>query len=1041
MNLKSKFFLVSIILFFLPIQSKIEDYKGKTISKIQVYGLVNVSEIEVKENIPFKVNSVFQEEDVNFAIENLYKLGNFKNIKIYAKTLPDDTLQITIVVEELPKIKEIKIIGEEEIYEADLKTLLPIKEGDIFNQQDVKSGVEILKNKYLKEGYFLASVWYRVEEKDNEVTVIYYIDEGKNIPISKINIIGLKNLNPNDIIEVLEQKEEGIFEDGIFQESKFEEDKFRIVAYAKSKGYVNAEIDPEGTFYEIRWKNPKKPEEGRVVIVNYKLIEGEIRYFGGYSIEHDVEYINKEYNPPERKNKEKIRPVFEESALLSMLEFQPEDAGEVLDETKFFRDRNTLQQAYSSQGYVYAQIQPIYTHFPLNQETINRYRRCREITAPRNEEEKVCQYVAKSIDLEKLENLLKNDPKKEGIVLRHTHFIIRENNRAYIENIIIKGMKKTQEKVIRRELLIKEGQLFNSILVEKSRERIFNLGYFKEVNLEMRPGSDDKKMNLIISVEEQPTGTITMGGTYGTVSGFSVFTEITENNLFGTGQKISTKLQYGPTIRTISVSWTEPWFYEKCENITGRYWFLKQKTFDEAPDYRTLTLLIESFKSENLLLANSIELAIKEELQIKRWEDIPSEKVSIETLDKLKWIIRKKLSGFVLKEEECYRNIPRPWSLSLYGGFSSQRNETTALQISDDPYDLFEQASYDYDAFFVGIGVAHALSLHWSHYHRYSPTWSTFTRPTSLADTTIIQRSNLGWQFKSSLVNGLSYSSIDNYLNPTKGSVMDFSVEFVGQLLGGDDHYNRYKILLTNYQRLGDYTFGGLIRNNKLTRWAITLESRLSMTFTHETTPYNKKQNKESNPYLERSDKLYLGGYETIRGYDFLRDQQFPQPWYQFGGVNHLILGSLELRFPIEPTALWFVFFVDAGSGYLNLGELIGAEKEYIESYEENYRKLFEGKNPIEIYQIDRYDLIRNVKYFFGSRKEWNDPQRYVLSLRNLALDRFLYSVGFGLRVQIPVLPIRLYLAQKRYYKDGQLLPIPKDDKLNFVFGIGDFRF
>jgi hypothetical protein len=47
-------------------------------------------------------------------------------------------------------------------------------------------------------------------------------------------------------------------------------------------------------------------------------------------------------------------------------------------------------------------------------------------------------------------------------------------------------------------------------------------------------------------------------------------------------------------------------------------------------------------------------------------------------------------------------------------------------------------------------------------------------------------------------------------------------------------------------------------------RWAVTLESRLSFTFTHETTPFNKKQNKESNPYLERSDKLFLGGYEPF---------------------------------------------------------------------------------------------------------------------------------------------------------------------------------
>ncbi|GIX42847.1 MAG: hypothetical protein KatS3mg129_2580 [Leptospiraceae bacterium] len=1032
-------FLYFLIIYFLPVESRIQDYIGKRIISIRIYGLNNVSEFDVRDELPFKEGSILKEEDLNLAVQNLYNTGNFENVRIFAKIINDNEIQINIVLKELPRIEEIKIIGEEELYEADLKTLLPFKEGDVYNPQDVKNGVDVLKTKYLEEGFFLANIWYKTEIKNESVIVKYYIDEGKNIPIAKINIIGLKHLNPNEIIDILEQKEEGLFEDGIFQESKFEEDKFRIIAYAKSKGYVNAEIDPEGTGYEIRWRNPKKKEEGRVVIITYKINEGDIRYFGGYSIEHDPLYINKELNPPERKNKEKIRPIYEPEKLLNMLEFQPDNAGDIFDETRYFRDRNTLQQAYSTQGYVFAQIQPYYTNFPLTKENIEKYKSCKDIKAPQTEEEKTCKNIANSLDLEKLENILKEDPSKEGIILRHVHFVIRENNRAYIENIIIKGMKKTKEKVIRRQLLIKEGQLFNSALVEKSRERIYNLGYFKEVNLEMRPGSDDKKMNLIISVEEQPTGTITMGGTYGTQSGFSVFTEVGENNLFGTGQRLSGKLQYGPTVRTISVSWTEPWFYEECDNITGRYWFFKQKSFDEASDFKTLLLLIENFKNENPTLATSLEVAIKDELKTKDFSEI--KEVSIETLDKLKWRIRRKLYGFVSKEEKCYRSVPKPWSLSLYAGYSSQRLETSALSVSNDPYDLYESAFYDYNAFSLGVGVGHALGIYWSHYHRYSPTWSTITRPTALSDNSVIQRSNLGWQFKSSLTNGISYSSIDNYLNPTRGSTMDLSIETVGQFLGGDDHFNRYKFVFTNYQRLGDYTFGGLIRNNKLQRWAITLEARISLTFTHETTPYNKKQNKESNPYLERSDRLFLGGYETIRGYDYGNDRQFPQPWYQFGGVNHLLLGSLELRFPIEPTTLWFVMFLDAGGGYINLGELTGNEKEYVENYKENVRKLFEGRTITDIYLTEKFDTIRNARYFYESRTDWNDPSRYVLSQRNVALDRLLYSVGIGLRVQIPVLPIRLFLAQKRYYKKGHLLPIPKDDKYNFVFGIGDYRF
>lgn len=122
--------------------------------------------------------------------------------------------------------------------------------------------------------------------------------------------------------------------------------------------------------------------------------------------------------------------------------------------------------------------------------------------------------------------------------------------------------------MVRRELLFKPGDLFNSTLVNRSRERIFNLGYFKEVNFNMRPGSDETKMNLIIELVEQPTGTVSMGGGYGTITGFSIFTQLGENNLNGSGQQITGRVEFGPIRRYLQISWTEPWFMDKPWSLT-----------------------------------------------------------------------------------------------------------------------------------------------------------------------------------------------------------------------------------------------------------------------------------------------------------------------------------------------------------------------------------------------------------------------------------------------------------------------------------------
>lgn len=83
---------------------------------------------------------------------------------------------------------------------------------------------------------------------------------------------------------------------------------------------------------------------------------------------------------------------------------------------------------------------------------------------------------------------------------------------------------------------------FNSYKMQLSRERVYNLGFFKEVNFDVRPGSKEGYMNLIVDVVEQPSGTISLGGGYGSTTGFSIFADVAENNLLGNGQRISCAL-------------------------------------------------------------------------------------------------------------------------------------------------------------------------------------------------------------------------------------------------------------------------------------------------------------------------------------------------------------------------------------------------------------------------------------------------------------------------------------------------------------------
>lgn len=137
-----------------------------------------------------------------------------------------------------------------------------------------------------------------------------------------------------------------------------------------------------------------------------------------------------------------------------------------------------------------------------------------------------------------------------------------KGNLIYIERINIYGNTKTRDKVIRRELKIKEGDLYNGSAIRRSRQRVFNLGYFKDVNLTTKKGSGEDKLDIDIEVEEGPTGTLTVGAGYSSVDGLVGMIQVSQGNLFGRGQKLSLSAEFGGVTKNYSLSFTEPYLFD-----------------------------------------------------------------------------------------------------------------------------------------------------------------------------------------------------------------------------------------------------------------------------------------------------------------------------------------------------------------------------------------------------------------------------------------------------------------------------------------------
>jgi outer membrane protein insertion porin family len=133
--------------------------------------------------------------------------------------------------------------------------------------------------------------------------------------------------------------------------------------------------------------------------------------------------------------------------------------------------------------------------------------------------------------------------------------------RVYINRVNVSGNTKTRDEVIRREVRQMEGAWYNAEKISLSRDRLNRLGYFNEVNIETPavPGTTDQ-VDVNIGVSEKATGNILLGGGYSSSDGVVLSGSINQDNVFGTGNRLSAQINNGSVNKVYSLSFTNPYF-------------------------------------------------------------------------------------------------------------------------------------------------------------------------------------------------------------------------------------------------------------------------------------------------------------------------------------------------------------------------------------------------------------------------------------------------------------------------------------------------
>ena len=201
-----------------------------------------------------------------------------------------------------------------------------------------------------------------------------------------------------------------------------------------------------------------------------------------------------------------------------------------------------------------------------------------------------------------------------GPALIDVHYNVEEGTRSFVNRVNIQGNTRTKDKVIRREVLVAPGDVFNTVRVDTTKKRLENLGYFAKVETYPEETDIPGRKDLTILVQEKRTGSLSFGGGFSTVDKLVGFAELTQGNfdLFnwpsftGAGQKFRLRLQYGTQRKDFLLTITEPYFLDRRLALSGQAFYTEANYLSADYDQRNYGFLFELRKPINAYMYGTL---------------------------------------------------------------------------------------------------------------------------------------------------------------------------------------------------------------------------------------------------------------------------------------------------------------------------------------------------------------------------------------------------------------------------------------------------
>ncbi len=326
-------FFISIFLVFVSYGHKnsLAQNNGQ-VSKIEVDGNVNIEKEEVVKTLKTYIGEEIDRKKLQKGIASLYELGFFEDVKMRAVET-DEGIAIITTVQEKPELKNLRFRGNKFVSPRLIQRVLMLQpqERKFVDRKLLDNCTDRILRLYRDSGYYFARAYPRAEidEKTNEASVTYMIEEGKRIKVKRIMVAGNKRFASGEILKSMSTKAGGFFSNDIFSDEELSADIKKISSLYHSDGYIKAKVSHSLFFDE-------KNEHVAILIV----IDEGIRYSVG--------------KISARGNTALEGAKFEELFLLK--------EGEVFNHDKLLKGINNLNSFYSRNGFLLSRIEYALTY-------------------------------------------------------------------------------------------------------------------------------------------------------------------------------------------------------------------------------------------------------------------------------------------------------------------------------------------------------------------------------------------------------------------------------------------------------------------------------------------------------------------------------------------------------------------------------------------------------------------------------------------------------------------------------------------------------